>query len=90
MAADLKSLEHQLHGEGFPHTYVWEDGPNASYADHAHAVETAHIIPEGEMTLAQGGESRTYGTGERCDVPAGGVHSAKMGPRGCKYLIGEK
>jgi quercetin dioxygenase-like cupin family protein len=90
MAADQKSLERQLHGEGFLRTYVWEDGPNASYSDHTHAAETAHIILDGEMTLTQGGEARTYTVGERCDVPAGAVHSAKMGSRGCKYLIGEK
>lgn len=90
MDADPKSLERQLHGEGFLHTYVWQDGPNAFYPDHTHAVETAHVILHGEMTLAQGGSTRTYGVGERCDVPAGAVHSAKTGPRGCKYLVGEK
>jgi mannose-6-phosphate isomerase-like protein (cupin superfamily) len=90
MAADQKLLERQLHGEGFRHTYVWQDGPDAFYPDHTHAVETAHIILDGEMTLVQGGETRTYGVGERCDVPASAVHSAKIGPRGCKYLIGEK
>jgi mannose-6-phosphate isomerase-like protein (cupin superfamily) len=90
MAGDYTSLERQLHGEGFLHTYVWQDGPKAFYPDHTHPVETAHIILDGEMTLTQGGEARTYGIGERCDVPAGAAHSAKMGPRGCKYLIGEK
>ena len=90
MATDQKSLERQLHGEGFLRTYVWQDAPNAFYSDHTHAVETAHIILDGEMTLTQGGETRTFGPGERCDVPGGAVHSAKMGPRGCKYLIGEK
>jgi mannose-6-phosphate isomerase-like protein (cupin superfamily) len=90
MDADQKSLERQLHGEGFLHTYVWQDGPNAFYPDHTHGVETAHIILDGEMTLSRGGETCTFGAGERCDVPAGAVHSAKMGPRGCKYLIGEK
>jgi mannose-6-phosphate isomerase-like protein (cupin superfamily) len=90
MAAEQKSLERQLHEEGFLHTYVWQDGPNAFYPDHTHAVETAHIILEGEMTLTQGGETRTFGVGERCNVPASAVHSAKMGPRGCSYLIGEK
>ncbi len=90
MTADLKSLERRLHEEGFLHTYVWQDGANAFYPDHTHAVETAHIILDGEMTLTQGGETRTYTAGERCDVPADAVHSAKMGTRGCKYLIGEK
>jgi mannose-6-phosphate isomerase-like protein (cupin superfamily) len=90
MSADLKSLERQLHGEGFLHTYVWQDGPHAHYPNHTHAGKTAHIILEGEMTLTQGGSTHTYGAGERCDVPAGAVHSARMGPRGCRYLIGEK
>ena len=90
MTADPTSLERQLHGEGFLHTYVWQDGPNAFYSDHTHPVETAHIILDGEMTLTQGGKTRTFVAGERCDVPAGAVHSAKMGSRGCKYLIGEK
>jgi mannose-6-phosphate isomerase-like protein (cupin superfamily) len=90
MAADQKSLERQLHGEGFLHTYVWQDGPHAFYSDHTHAVETAHIILDGEMTLTKGGEMYTFSAGERCDVQAGAVHSAKMGPRGCRYLIGEK
>jgi len=42
------------------------------------------------MTLTQAGTTITCSAGERCDVPAGAVHSAKMGPRGCRYLIGEK
>ncbi len=90
MSAGRKSLEQELHAEGFPRTYVWQDAPNAFYSDHTHAVETAHIILEGEMTLTHSGETRNYGAGERCDVPAGIVHSAKMGSRDCKYLIGEK
>jgi mannose-6-phosphate isomerase-like protein (cupin superfamily) len=90
MNADLKSLERQLHAEGFLHTYVWQDGPKVFYADHTHASETAHIILDGEMTLTHTGSTQTYGAGERCDVPAGAVHSARMGPLGCRYLIGEK
>ena len=90
METDQNSLERQLRNEGFLHTYVWQDGPNAFYEGHTHAVETAHIILDGEMTLTQCGETRTFSVGERCDVPAGAVHSAKMGPRGCRYLIGEK
>ena len=90
MSVDQKSLEQQLHDEGFLQAYVWQDGPNAFYPDHTHATETAHIILDGQMTLTQGGETHTYNVGERCDVPAGAVHSARMGPRGCRYLIGEK
>jgi mannose-6-phosphate isomerase-like protein (cupin superfamily) len=87
---NLAQLEEQLHSEGFLHTYVWHDGPHARYADHTHPSETAHIILEGEMSLAMDGRSHTYRQGQRCDVPAGAVHSARMGPSGCRYLIGEK
>jgi len=87
---DEKELAAGLNEEGFRHTYVWQDGPNAFYPDHKHNAETAHIILSGEMTLMLGGEAKTYRTGDRCDVPAGAKHSARMGPRGCRYLIGER
>ena len=87
---NTKDLERQLRSEGFTYTYVWQDGPNAHYPDHTHPTETAHIILDGELTLTMNGTRQCYRTGERCDVPAGAVHSADMGPQGCRYLIGEK
>jgi quercetin dioxygenase-like cupin family protein len=86
----MDELARTLKQEGFRQTYVWEDAPNVSYPNHSHETETAHVILSGEMTLTMAGESRTYRTGERCDVPAGAVHSARMGPGGCRYLIGER
>jgi len=83
-------LEKQLRAEGFTHTYVWQDGPGVSYPDHTHPTETAHVILEGEMTVTTQGTAQTYRPGERFDVPANAVHSAKMGPKGRRYLIGEK
>jgi mannose-6-phosphate isomerase-like protein (cupin superfamily) len=87
---DEKQLAEQLRKEGFAHTYAWQDGPNAHYPDHTHAMETAHIILTGEMTITMAGHTVTYRAGQRCDVPAGAVHSARIGPRGCQYLIGER
>jgi hypothetical protein len=80
----------QLAAEGFSDTFVWQDGPNASYGDHTHPRLTAHIILDGEMTLTTDGKSEAYRVGERCDVSAGAVHSARMGPKGCRYLVGEQ
>jgi mannose-6-phosphate isomerase-like protein (cupin superfamily) len=80
----------QLEAEGFTHTFEWQDGPAAFYPDHSHAGLTAHIILDGEMTLTMNGKPQTYRAGERCDVPAGATHSARMGPNGCRYLVGEK
>jgi mannose-6-phosphate isomerase-like protein (cupin superfamily) len=87
---DEEKLARTLEREGFRHTYVWQDGPHVSYPDHTHPVETAHIILSGEMTFTIDGEEHTYREGDRCDVPPGTVHSARMGSRGCRYLIGER
>jgi quercetin dioxygenase-like cupin family protein len=88
---DSGALERQLKQEGFRHVYVWHDAADAFYPDHVHPVDTAHIILDGEMTLTCGGSTKTYKAGDRPpDVPAGAVHSARMGPGGCRYLIGEK
>lgn len=87
---DVAELESRLRTEGFTTTYVWRDDPEAFYPDHTHSTVTAHIILDGEMTLTMDGKAQTYRAGERCDVPTGVVHSALMGPSGCRYLVGEK
>jgi len=90
MNMDEKRLADGLRKEGFHHTFVWQDGPNAFYPDHEHQGETAHIILSGEMTLILQGHAQTYHAGERCDVPPHTVHSARIGPAGCRYVIGER
>ena len=87
---DEGHLERQLRIEGFAHIYAWQDRPDAYYPEHTHPVETAHLILEGEMTLMMDGQTYTFSAGERCDVPAGAMHSARIGPRGCRYPVGEK
>jgi anti-sigma factor ChrR (cupin superfamily) len=86
----VKEWEDELAGEGFGDFFVWRDGPNAFYPDHTHSGLTAHVVLEGEMTLTVEGETRTYKVGERADVPVRAVHSARMGPKGCRYLVGQK
>jgi mannose-6-phosphate isomerase-like protein (cupin superfamily) len=85
-----KEWQERLRQEGFSHIFVWQDGPSVFYPDHTHTTTTAHIILGGEMSLTSDGKTQTFRKGERFDVPANTVHSAKMGPEGCKYMIGEK
>jgi quercetin dioxygenase-like cupin family protein len=84
-----KELAAQLKREGFSHTYIWEDEPYKRYPDHKHPLQTANVILNGEVTITVEGKSNTYRAGDRCDIPANTVHSAVMGPRGCRYLVGE-
>lgn len=88
-AMDEKQAIELLKKEGFAEVYVHEDAPGASYPEHTHAGLTTLVILEGEMKLTMDGETRTYGEGDRADVPAGKRHSAIIGPQGCKYAIGE-
>ncbi len=85
-----KDLAEQLLHEGYVHLYVWEDGPNVDYPEHQHRAESAHIILNGEMSMTMNGETKVYRAGERFDLPLGARHSAKTGPQGCRYLIGER
>jgi quercetin dioxygenase-like cupin family protein len=84
-----RDVEEQLRKEGF-FTYVHSDGPNAHYPDHTHDQLTAHIILKGEMWLTLDGKKHFLKSGDRLDIPKDAVHSAKMGPKGCTYLVGEK
>ena len=85
-----RDLVADLTREGFSRIFVWEDGPNTDYPEHTHRSETAHVVLSGEMTITTDGKSATYHAGDRCDVPFGMKHSAKMGPAGCRYLVGER
>jgi quercetin dioxygenase-like cupin family protein len=85
-----EELNEQLRRQGFSRVYVWQDAAGVFYPEHIHEGLTAHIILDGEMTMSMRGAMKTYRVGERCDVPAGAVHAARMGPEGCRYLIGGK
>jgi mannose-6-phosphate isomerase-like protein (cupin superfamily) len=87
---NVRDLEKALRAEGFAHTYAWQDGPGAYYPEHTHTSVTAHIVLDGEVTVTSEGKTLTYKAGDRFDVPAKTIHSAQMGPNGCRYLIGEK
>ena len=89
-AMEEKDLAEELLHEGYMHLYVWEDGPNVDYPEHEHRVESAHIILNGEVSMTMNGETRTFRAGDRCNLPAGIRHSARTGPQGCRYLIGER
>ena len=85
-----QELKEQLRREGFSGIFIHSDSPNTFYPDHTHSGITAHIVLDGEITVTSEGKTVTYTKEERFDVPSGEVHSAKIGPNGCRYLIGEK
>lgn len=83
-------IKKQLRDEGFSNIFSHTDKPGACYPEHAHSNVTCHVVIEGEIEITSGGETKTFRSGERFDVPAGEVHSAKVGIDGCTYILGEK
>lgn len=79
-----------LCAEGFKGLFVHTDPPGACYPEHTHNGESCHYVLEGEITINMCGETHTFKKGERFDVPAGEIHSARAGESGCRYIIGEK
>lgn len=85
-----KEVTEKLSAEGFKGIFVHTDYPGAYYPDHTHKCITAHVVLEGEITMTVDGYTKTYSSGDRFDVSAGEVHSARAGKSGCRYIIGEK
>ena len=80
----------QLEEEGYKELHVVPFEPNAVVGEHTHDQATLHVILEGDMTLTdKDGEMQLY-AGDRFEIPAGTVHSAKSGPNGCKFIAGVK
>lgn len=79
----------KLKSEGFDFVYEQEDEPNVAYDAHAHPTRTAHIVLRGWIEITADGTAHRLAVGDRFDVPAGAMHSARVGPEGCSYLVGE-
>lgn len=90
MTINEQEIKSQLIKEGFGGVFTYQDDPNFEYARHTHEKSAVHVILEGSMTLTDAEGAKELLAGERINIPAGTVHSAKMGPRGCKYIVGEK
>jgi quercetin dioxygenase-like cupin family protein len=78
-----------LEKEGFRYVYEWQDKPGTVYPEHSHRDKVAIFITEGLVDLTIAGTTRTLRTGDRFDVPPGVPHTAKVGPYGCQYVVGE-
>ncbi len=58
--------------------------------EHDHPWDTRGMVLEGEFTVVQGGESRSYAPGEVFDVPAGVAHRERHGAGGGRILFGRR
>jgi len=83
------ALRRRLESEGFG-VFAWHDAAGASYSAHAHDHDESIWMVAGEMTFVAGGEELRLAHGDRLMLPGGTVHTARAGPEGATYLIGER
>ena len=79
--------EIELKKEGFSQVALHEDPPDFSYSDHSHPIDTAYVVLHGEMQVWVDGKEHVIRPDDRLDIKKHLVHSAKIGPEGCKFLI---
>jgi quercetin dioxygenase-like cupin family protein len=82
-------LRRRLEAEGFA-VFCWRDQAGATYTAHAHDHDESLWVVDGEITFGAGGGELRLGPGDRLMLPRGTVHTAKAGPHGATYLIGER
>ena len=65
----------------------WRDAPGESYQPHKHDVDQALYVVEGTLELEADGTLHHLEPGDKLELPAFTVHSAKA-PEGAVYIIG--
>lgn len=85
----LSELKKKLMKEGYGEVYEWKDSANYEYTEHKHDTDTTLIILKGEIIINIEGKSKRYVIGERANIRANKIHSAKVGSKGAGYLVGE-
>ncbi len=84
-------IKDMLKDEGFERIYTWEDLPGNYYPEHAHNFYSAHVVIHGKIKIkTRDGEEIFFEEGDRFDIHSGELHSAKVGPEGCRYIVAEK
>lgn len=80
----------ELKTMGYDPVYVWNAEPNEEDPDHTHPFDTRLFIMDGEIEIRLGEKIITLRSTNEMDIPRGTVHSGKVGPKGCKYIVAER
>ena len=87
---DRAEFETELRAQGYGEIVDRRMEVNAVNPDHAHEFDARLLVLEGEMTVAIGGEERTYRAGDTFAMAAGCRHAEHCGPEGVRYLAGRR
>jgi quercetin dioxygenase-like cupin family protein len=83
-----EAFESDLRREGFE---VVHGGLKGGFTEdlHAHDFDTRIMVLSGEITLTRDNKAETFQAGDHCELAAGCLHTAKVGPEGVAYIAGK-
>ena len=72
--------------------YSWSNAAGDRYSPHSHSYEKVLYCVDGSITfvLEATGERLELTAGDRMVLPAGTMHAAEVGPRGCTCIEGQR
>ena len=83
-----EAFESDLRREGFEVVHGGQ-APDFTEDLHAHDFDARIMVLGGEITLTRDGRSETFKAGDHCELLAGCLHTAKVGPEGVAYIVGK-
>ena len=84
-----QSLESELKRDGYEIMTNTTPGVKVN-PEHSHPYDVRAMVLKGALTMACGGEVRTYKAGETFTMVRGCLHSESYGPEGAVVLFGRK
>lgn len=71
-------------------THEYDDPADEEFPDHNHAGDEFLVVLRGSIAIKMGANDYLLHAGDEFYFPAKIIHSAKVGPAGCQYIVGEK
>ena len=85
-----EELIQKLKIEGYTKVYIHDAKPNENYLSHSHAWDTKLMILEGELEVNMDDKHSVLRKGDQIEIIRNKMHSGKAGPKGCRYIVGER
>ena len=83
-------IKERLLKKGYSILNEYDDPPNEIFPDHDHPGDQLLIVIRGLIEITMNGKTTVLNSGDEMFFPKKVVHSAKVGPKGCLYLDGER
>ena len=83
-------FKQRMQDRGYGNAEVKTYGPDVEEPMHTHDVSVMALVLSGEVTLALEDGSTTYTAGEWCELPAGTLHTERIGSSGASLLLAYK